>query len=54
MLSISSNDTYDPRFSTPKEAYVKVIAHATEFLDEDSSHKVIMGLPSGDTDIIVL
>ena len=54
MLSISSNDTYDPLFSTQKEVYAKVIAHATEFLVQDSSNKVIMRLPSGETDIIVL
>ena len=53
MLSISSNDTYDPLFSTKKEAYTKVIAHATEFLDQDSSNKVNT-LPSEDSDIIVL
>ena len=47
MLSISSNDTYDPLFSTQKEA------HATEFLAQDSANKVIT-LPSGDTKIIVL
>ena len=47
-------DTYNPLFSTQEEAYTKVIAHATEFLDQDSTNKVIMRLLSGDTDIIVL
>ena len=54
MLSISSNDTYDtydPLFSTKKETYTKVIAHATEFLDQDSK---VITLPSRDSDIIVL
>ena len=53
MLSISSNETYDPLFSTQEETDTKVIAHATEFLDQDSSNKVNVKLPSGDTYIIV-
>ena len=53
MLTISSIDTYDPLSSTQEEADRKVIAHATEFLDQDSSNKVNVKLTSGDTDIIV-
>ena len=50
MSTISSIDTYDPLFSTQEEADTKVIAHATEFLDQDSRNKVNVKLPSGDTD----
>ena len=54
MLGISSNHIYNPLFSTQEKADTKVIAHTTEFLDQDSSNKVIMRLPSGDTGIILL
>ena len=53
MMSVSSNDSYDPLFSTHEEAYTKVIAHATEFLHQHSSNKVNVKLPSGDTDTII-
>ena len=43
----------DPLFSTQEEADTKVIEHATEFLDQDSSNKVNVKLPAGHTDIIV-
>ena len=54
MLTSTSSDTYDPLFSTQEEADTKVIAHATEFLNQDASNRVVMRSPSGDTDIIVL
>ena len=45
MLTISYIDTYDPLFSTQEEADTKVIAHATQFLDQDNSNKVNVKLP---------
>ena len=53
-ITSSEIQPFDRLLSTQEEADTKVIAHAVEFLDQDSDLNVVIRSPSGDTDIIVL
>ena len=53
-ISLSSNNTLGNLLSNHEEADTKIITHAMQFLEENENHHVIIRLPSGDTNILVL